>query len=299
MEARTWAWVAAGTAGVLLVVVLLLLARLRALRAQLDVTRHEGERLRTLARARAERSSVLSHEIRTPLTLVQGSAELLAEETPGPLNDRQRAFVDTIVDSARRTITMAEDLLTAARLEARLFELHLERTDLRALARRTVGEMRRLHGVTVLLDSRGAPLWLDLDRNLMRQALWNLVNNAVHHSGAGVRIVVRITVGDDDVLVSVADDGPGMTPEQRAGLFLPFVTGGGVTGRGTGLGMMITREIVELHGGRIFVDSTTRVGTIILFTLPLRDDAGHRRDDAGRHDPAGRRPETTSDGAPR
>ena len=268
MEARTWAWVAAGAAGALLVVVLVLVGRLRTVREQLDVTRHEGERLRTLARARAERASVLSHEIRTPLTLVQGAAELLAEETPGPLNDRQHAFVDTIVDNTRRTMTMAEDLLTAARLEARLFEVHLERTDLRALARRTVAEMRRLHGVSVLLDSRGAPLWLDVDRNLMRQALWNLVNNAVHHSGAGVRVVVRITVGDD-ILVSVSDDGPGMTAEQRAGLFLPFVTSGGVTGRGTGLGMMITREIVELHGGRIFVDSATRVGTTILFTLPL------------------------------
>lgn len=269
MEATTWTWVATGGVALLVAVLGVVVRGLRAARAEHAVTRHEAERLRTLARARAERSSVLSHEIRTPLTLVKGAAELLAEETPGPLNDRQRRFVDTILDNSTQMIAMAEDLLTAARLEARLFELHLERTDLRALVRSTVREMRRLHGANVLLDSRGAPLWLDLDRNLVRQALWNLVNNAARHSGAGVTITVRVTVGDDDVLVSVADDGPGMTPAERDGLFLPFVVGGGA-GRGTGLGMMITKEIVELHGGRVFVDTATRVGTIILLTLPLR-----------------------------
>lgn len=267
METTTWALVAA--CALLAALLGLTVQRLRSARADLAVTRHEAERLRTLARARAERSSVLSHEIRTPLTLVQGAAELLAEETPGPLNDRQRRFVDTILDNCGQMIAMAEDLLTAARLEARLFELHLEHTDLRALARQTVREMRRMHGVTVLLDSRGAPLWLDLDRNLVRQALWNLVNNAARHSGAEVTITVRITVGDDDVLVSVADDGPGMTAAERETLFLPFVVGGG-PGRGTGLGMMITKEIIELHGGRIFVDTATRAGTIVLLTLPLR-----------------------------
>ncbi|MGP7959228.1 sensor histidine kinase [Sanguibacter sp. A247] len=272
METTTWTWALVAACVLLAATLAFTVRRLRSGRADLAVTRHEAERLRTLARARAERSSVLSHEIRTPLTLVQGAAELLAEETPGPLNDHQRRFVDTIVDNCGQMIAMAEDLLTAARLEARLFELHLERTDVRALARQTVREMRRMHGVTVLLDSRGAPLWLDLDRNLVRQALWNLVNNAARHSGAEVTITVRITVGDDDVLVSVADDGPGMTAAERDTLFLPFVVGGG-PGRGTGLGMMITKEIVELHGGRIFVDTATRAGTVVLLTLPLRATA--------------------------
>lgn len=249
-------------------------ARARTLRRRLEASRHEAERLRSLAQARASRSSVLSHEIRTPLALVKGAAELLAEQTPGPLNERQRQFVDTITQNCQSMIAMAEDLLITARLEAQLFELHVERTDLRALVRQTVREMRRVHPGRILLDSRGAPLWLDIDRNLIRQVIWNLVNNAARHGGAGVVIVVRITEGDHDVLVSVSDDGPGMTPEERDNLFVPFSTGARTSG--TGLGMVITREIVDLHGGRIFVDTAARVGTVVLLSLPRTVQSAER-----------------------
>lgn len=264
-DAETW-WVLGAAVAVLGAGVVVVRQRSQKFRHQLDASRHEAERLRSLAQARASRSSVLSHEIRTPLALVKGAAELLAEQTPGPLNARQQQFVDTITQNCQSMIAMAEDLLTTARLEAQLFELHVERTDLRSLVRQTVREMRRVHPARILLDSRGAPLWLDVDRGLVRQVIWNLVNNAARHGGAGVVIIVRITVGEDDVLVSVADDGPGMTPAERENLFVPFSTGAASTG--TGLGMVITREIVELHGGRIFVDTAARAGTVVLLSLP-------------------------------
>ncbi|MBC7291553.1 MAG: HAMP domain-containing histidine kinase, partial [Actinotalea sp.] len=223
----------------------------RALRSLRD-SRHEAERLRDLAKERAQRTSVLSHEIRTPLALVKGAGELLAEETPGPLNDRQRQFLATITQNVQQVIDMAEDLLVEARMEATLFDVHLTTTDLRVLVRQTVRELRRLHSVPILLDSRGAPLMVPVDRNLMRQAIWNLVNNAARHAGEGVSITVRLVGGDETVLLSVSDDGSGMTPQERAALFTPFATGS--TRRpGAGLGMMITQRIVELHGGRMFV----------------------------------------------
>lgn len=273
LDSATW-WVLAAAAVALGASAITGWARARTLRRRLEASRHEAERLRSLAQARASRSSVLSHEIRTPLALVKGAAELLAEQTPGPLNERQRQFVDTITQNCQSMIAMAEDLLITARLEAQLFELHVERTDLRALVRQTVREMRRVHPGRILLDSRGAPLWLDIDRNLIRQVIWNLVNNAARHGGAGVVIVVRITEGDHDVLVSVSDDGPGMTPEERDNLFVPFSTGARTSG--TGLGMVITREIVDLHGGRIFVDTAARVGTVVLLSLPRTVQSAER-----------------------
>ncbi|GHG49249.1 hypothetical protein GCM10011331_11640 [Flavimobilis marinus] len=273
LDSATW-WVLAAATVALGASAIAGWARARTLRRRLEASRHEAERLRSLAQARASRSSVLSHEIRTPLALVKGAAELLAEQTPGPLNDRQRQFVDTITQNCQSMIAMAEDLLITARLEAQLFELHVERTDLRALVRQTVREMRRVHPGRILLDSRGAPLWLDIDRNLIRQVIWNLVNNAARHGGEGVVIVVRITEGDHDVLVSVSDDGPGMTPEERENLFVPF--GVGARTSGTGLGMVITREIVDLHGGRIFVDTAARVGTVVLLSLPRTVQSAER-----------------------
>jgi len=262
-------WVLGGTVAIFAVLAVFVVRRIRGLGQRLEASQYEAERLRALAQARATRSSVLSHEIRTPLALVKGAAELLAEETPGPLNGRQRQFVDTITQNCDSTIALAEDLLATARLEAQLFKLHLERTDLRGLTRATVREMRRMHSGKTLLDSRGAPLWMDVDRSLLRQVIRNLLTNAARHGGADVTIVVRITVGDDDVLISVADDGAGMSPEERESLFVPFVIGASSTS-GTGLGMVITREIVELHGGRIFVDTAARVGTTIFFSLPKR-----------------------------
>lgn len=260
-----WDWAVIALLGVATFVVL----HIRRLHQRLEAAREEAERLRDLAKARAARSSVLSHEIRTPLALVKGAAELLAEETPGPLNDRQRQFVETITQNTHDMIAMAEDLLTTARLEAQLFKIHLERSDLRSLVRQTVREMRRVHPGQILLDSQGAPLWMRVDPNLIRQVIWNLVNNSARHGGADVTITVRITVGDDDVLVSVSDDGPGMSAEAQENLFVPFAIGA-ESRAGTGLGMVITKEIVSLHGGRIFVDSAARRGTIILLSLPLR-----------------------------
>lgn len=107
----------------------------------------------------AERSTarLLSHEIRTPLTLVKGAADLLAEETPGPLTAAQRYFVDTIVDNTSLVVGMAEDFLLEARLEGGTPTLDLASVDIRELVRETVLELRRIRDADLNLDSRGEP----------------------------------------------------------------------------------------------------------------------------------------------
>lgn len=261
-------WVIPAVAAGLTLIGVAVSARTARLRRSLRDIGQEAERLRELARERAERTSVLSHEIRTPLALVRGAGELLAEQTPGPLNVRQQQFVSTITDNTQQMIDMAEALLVEARLEAALFELHLVTTDLRGLVRQTVRELRRVHTTPILLDSRGVPLLLSLDRGLMRQAIWNLVNNAVKHAGPGVTITVRLTGGDGTALLSVSDDGRGMSAQRSAEL-LDTTTRRDTSSSGTGLGIMITRKIVALHGGRMFVDAVPQRGTTILLSLLL------------------------------
>jgi len=240
---------------------------LRRRRHRLGDLAHEAGRLREMAKERARRVSVLSHEIRTPLALVKGAAELLTDGAPGPLTDRQAQFLATITQNTQRVIDMAEDLLTEARLEATLFDVRITRTDLRALVRDTVRELRRVQPTEIRLDSRGAPLPVAVDRQLMRQAIYNLVNNAVRHAQSEY-VEVRVTAGDASVLVAVSDNGSGMSEQDRARLFAPFDTGSSPR-PGTGLGMAITQRIVDLHDGRIFVDTTAGRGTTIFLSLPL------------------------------
>lgn len=238
-------------------------------RSQCSLQRTRGElaRLRAFHEERMRRPNVLSHELRTPLTVVRGAAELLLDESAGPLNPDQRRFVQTIAENSNQVIEMASDLLAEASLESDLFNLRLEWTEMRQLVRRCVAQLRRVHTASIRMDNHGAPLRIQVDPRLMGQAVTNVVNNAARHAGEGVSILVRVTESEETVTVSVSDDGTGMPPQDRALLFTPFATGGSRR-PGTGLGMMITQRIVELHGGKILVDTISRKGTTVFLTLP-------------------------------
>ena len=247
-----------------LIVCAVLLARSQC---SLQRTRGELARLRAFHEERMRRPNVLSHELRTPLTVVRGAAELLLDESAGPLNPDQKRFVQTIAENSNQVIEMASDLLAEASLESELFNLRLEWTEMRQLVRRCVAQLRRVHTAPIRMDNHGAPLRIQVDPRLMGQAVTNVVNNAARHAGEGVSILVRVTESEETVTVSVSDDGTGMPPQDRALLFTPFATGGSRR-PGTGLGMMITQRIVELHGGKILVDTISRKGTTVFLTLP-------------------------------
>lgn len=229
--------------------------------------RAEITRLRSIAQRNADQISVVSHEIRTPLALIRGASDLLAERSPGPLTESQARFVRTISGNCHTVIALAEDLLTQARIDAGMFELHLHRVNLRTLAAAVLAEQRQLHDMQFALDCPGAPPRVWADGALIRQAMTNLINNAVAHATDSKLITLRIVNADDQVLVSVSDDGEGMRDEQRRELFKRFSSGRPLQD-GTGLGLVITRQIVQMHGGDVFVDSTQGRGTTMLFSLP-------------------------------
>lgn len=258
-------WIAAGALLALAVCAALLARTGRGLRR----ARAELERLRALHQERIERPGVLSHELRTPLTVVRGAAELLLDETAGPLNPVQHRFAKTIAENSNQVIEMADDMLAEIRMESELFKLRLERVEIRELVRKNVAQMRRFHTAPIRLDNHGAPIHITADPRLLGQAIANVVNNAARHAGEGVSILVAVADSDDDVTISVGDDGAGMSPEDRARLFVPFATGGSVR-PGTGLGLMITQKILQLHGGRVLVDSIQTKGTTFYLALPRK-----------------------------
>lgn len=259
-----------GVTGLLVLGVLGLSLLLVSMRRKLVVARAEAELLRTMVKERVERPNVFSHEVRTPLALILGAVELLAEETPGPLNERQREFVATISSNADRVAGLAEDMLTEAKIDASLFELRMDRVDLRQVIRKIVRDARRVHGRPIVMDGAGPPLLLLGDPELLTQAVWNIVNNACRHAGDNATIRVSVSEDDGQAIVAVSDDGGGMSPKERDQLFVPFASSSG----GTGLGMSITERIITQHQGRMLIDTIPERGTTVFVVVPLADREG-------------------------
>jgi two-component system OmpR family sensor kinase len=229
-------------------------------------------RVRRVAGQSTEQVTVLSHEIRTPLALIKGASDLLIEQTPGPLNEQQLRFMRTVSTNSANLVELAEDLLTQARIDAGMFDVHLQRTDLRALARTTVRELRALHSVAISLDSPGAPPRLWVDTKLVKQAITNLVNNAVKASPEASTITVRvIDLAGEGATIAVSDNGSGMSDLERKHLFERFASGRPLRD-GTGMGLVITRQIARLHGGDLYVDTVSGRGTTIIMTIPLTNE---------------------------
>lgn len=233
----------------------------------------EITRLRALARRRSDQVSMLSHEIRTPLGVILGSAELLAEGSPGPMLPRQQAFVARIIDNAARMQSLAEQLLVQARLESEQFVLNARDVDVRGLMRSVTQELTPLAGAPIILHTPGAPVDAHVDPDLIRLVVSNLVMNAARSSPGSEGIEVRVHPTEDHVLISVSDGGTGMTDAQRDRLFARFASGQPL-GNGTEIGLFISQQLIELHGGRIFVDTITGKGTTMMFTVPAAVSRG-------------------------
>lgn len=231
----------------------------------------EVRRLEQLAERRAEQVNALSHELRTPLSMIKGAVDLLREGSPGPLTPAQERFLQIVGDQCSQVIGVCESLLTQAKIEAGLFTPRLERVDLAVIARDVVTAMRPLCAQKqqrISLDTPQVLPRIPADPLLLAQALTNLLSNASRFTTTGGSIDVRVMLIDTGVAIYVTDDGAGMTREERHRLFQRFATGRPLAD-GTGLGLVITKTIIELHGGEILVHTASARGTTFLLTLPL------------------------------
>ncbi len=241
---------------------------LAALAADVDtmIERLDGEE-----RARTQLIAAVSHDLRTPLTSLQLLAEALGDDLFEP--DRHRAALDRMTTNVRALSTLIDDLFELTRLQSGDLSWTLEQIRLDELVAETVEAMRPQasnHAVAVTADLPARLGTARANPEQLQRVLFNLIQNAIHHTPADGSVTVRASREDAGVLIEVADTGAGIAGTDRDRVFDAFVRAGrdaSRTDRGAGLGLAISRAIVEAHGGRIWVDDAP-VGTSVRFTLP-------------------------------
>jgi len=223
----------------------------------------------------------VSYELRSPLTNIIGFTELLAQEITGPLNPRQRDYVDHIATSSSQLETIVDDILDLATVDAGVMELEITEVPVERTVRSAadlVAERLREHGIGLDIDLSHAPVSFHADENRVRQILFNLLSNAANYApeGSTVRLAcVRDTAHDaahhaDGVAFSVHDDGPGISDDVLDSIFRRFEShANGGRRRGAGLGLSIVKSFVELHGGRVSIETGEGRGTTVICRFPM------------------------------
>ena len=236
--------------------------------------RAANERLESLDRLKDDFMSSVTHELRTPLTSIRALAELMHDDAGMPEAQRQQ-FLAIVVAETERLSRLVNQVLDMAKIESGHAEWHNTEVDLRALmtqAAQTMGELLHERGALLQLELPEQVPLLRADPDRLMQVLLNLLSNAVKFvpQGRG-RIVLRLRAEADRLCIEVQDNGPGVPEEQRALIFEKFRQGGDAANRpqGTGLGLPISRQIVEHFGGRMSLLPDLGQGACFAFTLPL------------------------------
>jgi signal transduction histidine kinase len=235
----------------------------------------QNERLVESDRLKDEFVALISHDLRTPLTSIMGYVELALEEVGPPLDDERRGYLEVVSRSSDRLLRLVDDLLFVARLQAGRLVLTRSQLDLAVIAAQAVEEARpRAEGkqLTLAFSGEGEPM-LEGDKGRLFQLLDNLVSNAIKFTPEGGRIDVRVRGNNNGAMLEVSDTGIGLGPGESEQVFERFFRSSRAVAQqvpGTGLGLFISRAIVEAHGGTIAVSSRDGGGTTFRITLPPR-----------------------------
>jgi len=219
----------------------------------------------------------MSHELRTPLNAIIGFSEVLVEKMFGEVNEKQLDYLQDIHSSGKHLLSLINDILDLAKIEAGRMELEISEFDLRSAlqnAMTLVKERAQRNGIALKLSVNGSLGAFKADERKFKQIMLNLLSNAVKFTPAGGEISVAAKPNGAAVELSVADTGVGIAEEDQQAVFEEFrQVGRDYTSKaeGTGLGLALTKRFVELHGGKIRLQSEPGKGSTFTFTIPLRD----------------------------
>jgi two-component system sensor histidine kinase KdpD len=230
-----------------------------------------ADELRRLSTLRADFVSLVSHELRSPMAAVIGAARTLHERWRELRADQREAFLDLIADETGRLADLIGDVLDTSRIEAGTFSYSFAALDLGDLVQETVSSAQVAQDeVAVRLDLPTALPLVSGDRARLRQVVANLIDNAVKYSPVGRAVEVAVYAAGEDVVVTVTDSGPGISPEHHGLIFEKFGrTKIGGAKPGTGLGLFIARSIAEAHGGSLTVSSNSGAGATFALRVPV------------------------------
>jgi signal transduction histidine kinase/DNA-binding response OmpR family regulator len=226
--------------------------------------------------------STMSHELRTPLNAVLGFSDLLGEDRYGSLNDKQRRYVNHISTGGKHLLRLINDILDLSRIEAGRLQLTIETVRVDTSLSEACDTLQPLAGKKNhhLIKHPAPGLSVRADATRLKQILMNLIGNAVKFTPDGGTIELAAKRIDDHVRLEVRDSGPGIPPHEQKRIFEAFyrLTQNTKAAEGSGLGLAITQRLVELHGGKLGLESEPGTGSCFFFTLPLVPSVEPRRE---------------------
>lgn len=230
-------------------------------------------RLKELDNMKSEFISVVSHELKTPLTSMKEAANLLMEGVSGELNDKQKRLITIMQQGIGRLLQMIAELLEVSKLESGMVDLQVEPHDVNDVVSGFISEIHpyaEKKRITIKVDYLPDGYNVFMDKNKILRVLTNLTQNAIKYSHEGSEVDLRLNLEDDHIIVEIEDHGKGISEEDIPLIFEKFYQSKATRGHsGIGLGLAISRSIVDAHGGRIYAKSNLGKGSIFSFTLPI------------------------------
>jgi len=243
----------------------------------------ENERLALVSKAKSEFLAAMSHELRTPLNSIIGFSELLKQKTAGELGEKQARYVDNVLTSSKHLLDLINDILDLAKIEAGKMEMVIENFEAIKATNEVISLIKEKavkHKVFLKKEFDPQLEFIEADQTKFKQILFNLLDNAVKFSKPeGGKVTITAKKEGDMVKISVSDTGIGIREEDMGRLFKEFEQlDSGISRKygGTGLGLTISKQLVEMHGGKIMVESKYGEGSTFTFLLPLK--AKNRRE---------------------
>ncbi|MEH0742024.1 response regulator [Vibrio cholerae] len=247
------------------------------LESHLKLIKKQNEELQLANKLKDEFLATTSHELRTPLHGMVGIAEALISGANGPITSVHKYQLEIIISSGQRLATLVDDLLDYHKMRYGNLDIETSAVDLSSATRLVLELSSHLLGnkpIRIINQVPVEPVWVSADPQRLEQVLYNLIGNAIKYTSEG-KIVISASVVDDQIRVQVVDTGQGIPADQLEHIFEPLIQAGSDAHRyrqGAGLGLSISRQLIDLMHGNLYVSSQPMVGTTFSFTLPMASE---------------------------